>query len=181
MNYTELFNDMHPGFFEKAHIRAIPEGEVYAEQILFLDGYDPDAFQIPCPEGIAFGPYEGSLDALHEAVGRVMPHWVALYNAGDRVFCAMDGGKIASFCILEEMGRHMGLHIAGPGCVGTVPEYRRCGIGLEMVRRATAIFKREGFDLSYIHYTGVDKWYARLGYETVVRWDRDGIVWTADE
>ena len=34
----------------------------------------------------------------------------------------------------------------------------------------------EGFDLSYIHYTHLEHWYAKLGYRTILRWDRQGIV-----
>ena len=180
MNYTDLFNDMHPGFFDQAHIRALPAGSVYAEQVLDLKVFDPDAVHIPCPEGIAFGLYRDDPDALREAVGQVEEGWVQYFGAQDRVLCACDGERIASFCIVDDMGRHLGLRVGGPGCVGTVPEYRRLGIGLELVRRATALLRREGFDLSYIHYTGVDRWYARLGYETVLRWNRDGIVWTAN-
>ena len=45
-----------------------------------------------------------------------------------------------------------------------------------MVRRATARLKEKGFDLSWIHYTHLAAWYERLGYEAVLRWDRDGLV-----
>ncbi len=62
------------------------------------------------------------------------------------------------------------IRIAGPGCVGTVLKFRNQGIGLEMVRRVTQLLKEEGYDWSYIHYTGVADWYARLGYERVLRW-----------
>ena len=48
--------------------------------------------------------------------------------------------------------------------------------GLRMVQLATEELKRMGYDLSYIHYTSVGHWYARLGYETVVRWNRDGVM-----
>ena len=39
-----------------------------------------------------------------------------------------------------------------------------------------SILKDEGYDLSWIHYTAVGHWYAKLGYETVVRWNCKGIV-----
>ena len=52
------------------------------------------------------------------------------------------------------------------GCVGTVPEYREKGIGLAMVAHATQILKEAGCDKSFIHYTALEKWYGRLGYET---------------
>ena len=58
----------------------------------------------------------------------------------------------------------------------TLPEYRRQGIGLKMVQNVTAILKAEGYDLSYIHFTGVGRWYEKLGYHTTLRWSRDGVV-----
>lgn len=66
--------------------------------------------------------------------------------------------------------------VGGPGCVGTLPEYRNQGIGLIMVERVTQILKEEGFDYSYIHYTGVAPWYGKLGYKTIVRWTGKGIL-----
>ena len=53
---------------------------------------------------------------------------------------------------------------------------RAKGIGLRMVQSATAMLAAEGYDIGYIHYTGVGPWYARLGYRTVLRWNRDGFV-----
>ena len=86
----------------------------------------------------------------------------------------MLNGEIASFCAVEEWencllsnGKN---RVGAPGCVGTVPEFRRRGIGLKMVADVTAILKREGYDVSYIHYTGVARWYAKLGYRTCLRW-----------
>ena len=98
------------------------------------------------------------------------------YDGKHRVYCAFDGDRVASFCLLEDMGTYRGLRVAGPGCVGTLPEYRRRGIGLRMVQNATALLAAEGYDIGYIHYTGVGPWYARLGYRTVLRWNRDGVV-----
>ena len=40
------------------------------------------------------------------------------------------------------------------------------GIGLAMVAHATQILNEAGCDKSFIHYTALDKWYGRLGYET---------------
>ena len=68
------------------------------------------------------------------------------------------------------------LKVGGPGCVGTVPEFRRKGIGLTMVAKVTEIFADEGFDVSYIHYTGVADWYAKLGYRTFAKWGKSGFI-----
>ena len=107
---------------------------------------------------------------------RVDPGWPEIYRPGDSVYCAFDGERIASFCLLEEMGTYDGVRIGGPGCVGTLPEYRRRGIGLKMVQNATALLREAGCDLGYIHFTGVAGWYARLGYRTVLRWSKAGIL-----
>ena len=92
----------------------------------------------------------------------------------------MIDGRIASFCIIEDMGTHTldgrAVRIGGPGCVGTVPEYRNRGVGLTMVRNVTRILKEEGFDFSYIHYTGVAPWYRKLGYMTILKWNKNGIL-----
>lgn len=69
-----------------------------------------------------------------------------------------------------------GIHIGGPGCVGTIPEYRRRGIGLEMIRRATEILRKDGYDLSWIHYTPLERWYSKLGYRAILRWNCRGFV-----
>ena len=45
-----------------------------------------------------------------------------------------------------------------------------------MVQIATEYFRKRSFDLSYIHYTGVDHWYAHLGYKTILQWNRKGII-----
>jgi len=53
-----------------------------------------------------------------------------------------------------------------PGCVGTVPRFRRQGIGLKMVALACEELRKMGCDTGFIHYTGVAHWYARLGFQT---------------
>ena len=113
---------------------------------------------------------------LREAVKEVSSNWPEYFTEKSRVYCAMDGDEVASFCLVDDWGTHFGLRVGAPGCVGTVPRYRRRGIGLRMVQLATGILAREGFDLSWIHYTGVAPWYARLGYETVLRWNARGPV-----
>ena len=175
MDCEKLFCDMFPGFFDAPGIKSLPEEEVFAELVMDLR----ETGNMPCyayPDGITFGIYKGDAGKLREAVALVDRDWVQYFQEHDRVYCAFDGDRIVSFCILDDFGRHEGLHIGGPGCVGTVPDSRRKGIGLEMVRRATEILKEEGFDLSWIHYTHVGPWYEKLGYRYAVRWNRRGIV-----
>ena len=178
-DYEALFREMHPGFFEKEWIRSMDEDRIYEEMILRLDEFDPDAYAKAFDKSVSFGAYRGGQDELLEAVGQVDESWLKLYREKSRVYCGFAGGRIASFCMIEDMGEHLldgeRLRIGGPGCVGTVPAYRNRGIGLMMVRDVTQILKDEGYQISYIHYTGVAPWYRRLGYETVLKWNRHGI------
>lgn len=176
--YGELFDSMHPGFFEREYISRIPAEETYDEMLLCLRGFDYPA--IPVPEGVTFGYYKGSIDALRERVAMVNNSWTSIYREGSRVFCGFLNGEVVSFCLIEDMGEHeysgQKLKIGGPGCVGTVPAFRKKGIGREMIRRATLILKDECYDVSYIHYTGVADWYAALGYRTILTWNRNGLL-----
>lgn len=176
MDYKAMFQQFHPGFFEQEYIRSQPEEDVFDEQILDLHAFDPSAVQIDCPEHITFGMYSGDIEVLREAVREVDDDWVQYFNEGDQIYCAFDGDKVVSFCLLDEFGTYDGLRVGGPGCVGTVPACRKQGIGLKMVQNATAILQEQGFDLSYIHYTHVGHWYARLGYQTVLQWNGKGFV-----
>ena len=178
MNFdpVHVFNAVRPGFLESEHIRSLPPEYIYEEQLMDLREFDPNALDIPCPDHITFGMYTGDWDKLLEAVGQVEDGWLSCYKPGDIVYCAMDGEKIASFCALDDFGTYEGLRVGGPGCVGTVPEYRRQGIGLKMVQNVTQILKEKGYALGYIHYTGVGHWYAKLGYQTLVRWNSGGII-----
>lgn len=176
LNYADLFSTLQPGFFQQEHIRSLPAEQVFEEQIIDLHTWQPGQSELPCPAGITFGFYQGDIAALHAAVRQVEDDWVEYFNEGDRVYCAFDGDQVVSFCLLDQFGQYADLRIGAPGCVGTIPAYRKQGIGLKMVQNATAILKEEGYDLSYIHYTAVGHWYARLGYQTILRWNSQGIV-----
>lgn len=176
MDYTKLFDSLHPGFFQEESIRALPRDWVFTELVMDLRGDCPNVTPSSSLNGIAFGEYHGELAALRDAVRQVDGDWVQYFKEGNRFYCAFDGERIVSFCNLDDMGCFQGLHIGGPGCVGTIPEFRRRGIGLEMVRLATETLRRDGFDLSWIHYTHLAHWYMRLGYQTVLRWNSGGIL-----
>lgn len=180
MNYTELFHSLHPGFFQQEGVRALPRDWVFTELVMALRGELPCAAPLPCPAGIAFGEYHGALAPLREAVRSVDEDWVQYFTGDSRVFCAFDGDRIVAFCDLSDMGRFEGLRVGGPGCVGTIPDCRGQGIGLELVRRATETLRRDGFDLSWIHYTHLERWYAKLGYQPVLRWNSGGVLFAAD-
>lgn len=174
MDYEKLFHDMHPGFFRDAHIRNLPEDWVYTELVMDLRTETPKEVPYGYLDNITFGAYSGSLETIREIVRNVEDGWVPFFDGTCRIYCAFDNDKIASFCILDDWGVHDHLRIGGPGCVGTLPEYRKRGIGLEMVRRATVILKEDDFDLSWIHYTHVGPWYEKLGYQTVLSWNKNG-------
>lgn len=173
-----LLDCVHSGFFEQENIRNLPEHEVYEEMYLPLHEFDPKQYDKKMDDAITFGYYDGSIDELLEAVKKVIPEWVQYYDNKQRVYCGFIDGKIASFCLVEDMGVHniygRKVKLGGPGCVGTIPKYRHSGIGLTMVKNVTQILKDEGYDYSYIHYTGVAPWYAKLGYQTTLKWNKNG-------
>ena len=176
LDYADIFACIQPGFFDRHDIRALPPDAVYEEQALPLTDFDPAALAIPVPARITFGLYTDDHARLIEAVRAVDEEWAQYFQPGDRIFAAMDGERICSFCILDDFGEYKGMKIGAPGCVGTVPGYRRQGIGLRMVQLATQQLKEAGYELSWIHYTSVGHWYARLGYKTVIRWHSLGIL-----
>jgi GNAT superfamily N-acetyltransferase len=180
MDYRKWFDEMHPGFFGKSYVAAMPEEYVFTELVMDLRKECPEVPAYRPPEGITFGVFRGDYAQLQAAVGQVDEDWVKYFPEGTRVFCAFDGDAAASFCILSDWGVHGGLRIGGPGCVGTVPAYRGKGIGLEMVRLATEQQAADGFDISWIHYTHLEKWYSRLGYRTVLKWNRTGFVFAGE-
>lgn len=174
-----LFERIYPNFFESDTIRSLPEGLFFDEMLLPLSEFDIRKYD-KYPEGnISFGFYEGCLDEIKKAAGKVDRDWAQLFDGINRIYCGFKDGNITSFCLVDDMGTHdingQRLKIGGPGCVGTLPEYRCKGIGLTMVRNVTQILKEEGYDYSYIHFTGVAPWYAKLGYKTAVTWSRNGV------
>ena len=176
-----LFHSMHPRFFEREYIQKISEERwIFDEMVLPLDEFASERYDKEVDASITFGFYEGSHTELLKMVEQVDTDWVAYFGESDRVFCGYLKGKAVSFCLIEDMGIHnidgRMCKIGGPGCVGTLPDYRDRGIGLMMVKKATQILKDEGYDYSYIHYTHIAKWYAKLGYETILQWTKTGIL-----
>ena len=163
--------DKARGFFEK---HGYTVGGGYEEMKGDLRSFRADAFDLPVPPGVTFGWYHGPLEPLHEAVAAVDAAWVKYYGENSPTYCAMVNGEIASFCnaeIWENCLLSNGKNKVGaPGCVGTVPRFRRMGIGLKMVALACEELKKQGCDTCFIHYTGVGHWYARLGIQPFLTW-----------
>ena len=176
MNYLKMFNNMHPGFFDDPSIKEMPNDWAFSELIMDLRNDSPREVVYHCPENIVFGEYKGDISKLKQAVYEVNKDWVQYFGEFSRVYCAFDQAEVVAFCILSEMGTQDDLKIGGPGCVGTLPKYREKGIGLQMVRRATDLLKKEKYDISWIHYTHIENWYKKLGYETVLKWNSGGII-----
>ena len=176
----ELFQAMYPHFFETESIRSMQKEWICDEMLLELVRFSPNDLTISVPAGITFGFFHGDMDALRMSVSEVDDEWVKYYNSPERAYCAFDGDRVVSFCNVDELGIYsvggQTLKIGGPGCVGTIPEYRRRGIGLKMIQDVTEIFRRSGFDYSYIHWTADGPWYAKLGYQTVLRWNAEGFI-----
>ena len=178
--WAGVFNETHPGFFDRDYVKRVADDEPASEMFMGLENIDACSYEKSLPADITFGYYEGDTEELKAAVEKVIPHWVPLFTENSMVYCGFADGKIASFCMIENFGEHMIggriCRIGGPGCVGTVPEYRNRGIGLTMVRNVTRILREEEFDYSYIHYTYETAWYGKLGYRTVLRWNGKGFV-----
>lgn len=178
--FIQIFEEIFPGFFQNEGIKSLPEDAVYEEMFLELASCSAEEVNIQIPENVTFGFFKGDRTDLLSAVAKVDEDWIQFFGEHTRVFCAYAGDRLASFCILDDMGTHFAegreWRVGGPGCVGTVPDCRRQGIGLSMVQQATRILKAEGYDLSFVHYTGVGNWYRKLGYKTELIWDRNGII-----
>lgn len=180
IDFMKLFELMHPGFFDKPYIRELPDSEVFDEMILPLGAPDGQSYEKTLDSSITFGFFTGDIAELKNAVAQVDKDWADIFDGSQRVYCGFVGGKTASFCIIDDMGEYDSeigrIKVGGPGCVGTLPEYRNKGIALTMIKRAGTILKNEGFDISWIHQTGVARWYEKLGYRVVLRWNRNGII-----
>lgn len=175
-----LFLEMNPGYFERDYVRKVPEDEPASEMLLSLKDFDESIYEKSFDSEIHFGRYDGDMDKLRENVAKVVPHWTEFFEDSSKVYCGFIGGNVASFCQIEDFGEHVingrKLRIGGPGCVGTLPEFRDRGIGLSMVRNVTKLLRDEHYDLSYIHYTYETAWYEKLGYKTFVSWTGKGFV-----
>ena len=176
MDYKDYFNHLFPGFFERPYIRNMAPENVAEELVMDLHTFSVVDVALTCPEHITFGMYDGDMDALHAAVREVDETWVEYFVKGSRIYCAFDAGKVVSFCLVDDFGVYNGLKVGGPGCVGTVPSYRRQGIGLKMVQNATEILRKDAYDISHIHYTAVGPWYAHMGYQPVLKWNGSGFI-----
>jgi len=155
------------GFFEKQGF--ISDGGC-DEMLLNLEDYHMDKLSLHGSDMAEYGWYDGRPEDIRSAVSLVEESWIQYFTNSEKIYVAKVNGEIASFCLVDincqnyltdKYGK-----IGMPGCVGTVPKFRDKGIALEMVARVTEYLKCQGMDVSFIYYTGVPKWYEKIGYKT---------------
>ncbi len=158
---------------EKAEIQmgcTFCENGIFSEMIMNITNYQEKTQPI---ENIEYKFYSGDISLLKNIVALVDADWVQYFSENILVFCGYAGQEPISFCIINVNAdcilETSNERIGAIGCVGTVPQYRKQGIGLRMVDLATLYLKNEGCDLSSISYTHIDKWYRKLGYQTYAR------------
>lgn len=124
-------------------------------------------------ENAEFRFYNGDIEALRAAVAEVDEEWVQYFDDDGCFFCCLVGSELASFCIIGDDEACLlsdgTSRIGSIGCVGTVPKFRKKGLGLQMVALGAEWLKSRGCDSVFIHYTHLCNWYARLGAEVFLR------------
>lgn len=126
------------------------------------------------PNGIEFEYYIGDHNHLLNAVALVDEEWVNYFEDNDLVFVAKKDSEVVGFTILDFNDINVlstGWNKVGSiGCVGVIPSFREQGIGLALVAHASNELKKHKCDLSFIHYTYLEKWYGKLGYRTFMNY-----------
>ncbi len=157
-------------FFEK---RGYTASWTSVNMELGLDGFDRNRLTIPpAPAGLEYRFAEKKdLPALLKAVEAAKEGWVDVFaGCKDPVFLAIMDGKIAGFEVLaSDGGRFLrpGQQVGCVGCVGVIPEQREQGIGMDMVAQGIQWLKEQGCTLIELRYVWLDKWYDKLGFQTV--------------
>lgn len=145
---------------------------VCVEMRMDLENYQAHNLTIS-PE-VSLEVYRGDFAALIEAVKEVDVDWAEFFNEDDTFVAAVVKGKPVGFAIVQfdevsivsEPNK-----IAGSiGCVGTIPAFRGTGIGIALVDFATKLLSEHGTNCCFIHETHLEKWYAKLGYQTFLRY-----------
>lgn len=157
------------GFFEK---RGYAFGNAFAEMCVELGGYAD-----PLPDNSADFGFYSDIEELKAAVAKVEEDWLQFFDGENEYFCGFVDGKPVSFCIFEDdvncLASKGSERCGSVGCVGTVPEYRKRGIGLKMVSLALAELKKRGCGRCFIHMTHLWNWYGKLGAEVILKY-REG-------
>ena len=155
------------GFFAKQGFVSVGKCD---EMILKLVDFQLVKLALHGSDIAEYGWFDGDLEDIRSAVSLVDENWTQYFINPENIYVAKVNGEIASFCLVDincqnyltDKYRKVGM----PGCVGTVPKFRNKGIALEMVARVTEYLKDQGMDVSFIFFTGVAKWYEKIGYRT---------------
>ncbi|MBP3922119.1 MAG: GNAT family N-acetyltransferase [Ruminiclostridium sp.] len=163
-------------FFRK---RGYKESHITYNMDIDTADFEYAHLNIPKPSNIEYRfAEESDKEELLKAVELVVPDWVDMYReCDDEILLAICDGRIAGFEMLNEYGgvftKNAEKH-GCIGCVGTVPEFRKRGIGLDMTARSVQILKDRGCDKVQLLYLVLDKWYGKLGfYITSTQWMGD--------
>ena len=161
------------GFFDK---RGYEKSHITYNMDIDTADFDRGALTIPKPENVTYRfAAEEDKEALLSAVEQVVPEWVGLYRGYEgEVLLAVCEGEIAAFEMLDGKGGFFSASAkkhGSIGCVGTVPKFRRRGIGLDMTAQSVEILKNRGCDRVQLLYLVFDKWYGKLGFKiTSTQW-----------
>lgn len=169
----EQWKNMQNKFFENEGYTA---HNGCLEMRMNMSDFDIGGLDIPpCPDNVTFSYIsEDRKEELLAAVEKVSEEWVQYFTFDSPIFVAEADGKIAGFCIVDTDADTIistdKNRVGVVGCVGTVPEHRRKGIGLAMAANAVQDAKEKGCDEIFIHYTYLDWWYGRLGFKTFLHY-----------
>lgn len=143
----------------------------FCEMELSLNGFTVPSAKLT--HNAAFRFFDGDIGIIRSAVKEVDADWVQYFNEDGQFFCCFADGELASFCIIDEdvscALSDGASKIGSIGCVGTVPKFRRAGLGLHMVALGAQWLNARGCDKVFIHYTHLDKWYGKLGAKVFLR------------
>ncbi len=154
-------------FFEKKGFVSVGSCD---EMLLKLEDFQMNKLALHGSDIAEYGWFSGEMKEIENAVSLVDESWIQYFTNPSNIYVAKVNGEIASFCLvntncqnyLADKYNKVGM----PGCVGTVQKFRNKGIALEMVARVTEYLKTQGMDVSFIYFTGVAKWYEKIGYKT---------------
>ena len=108
-----------------------------------------------------------------QAVQDAHSAWRQVYQScTDPILVAELNGKIAGFEILAPDGGRFAdknEKVGAIGCVGVVHNYRRKGIGLQMVAEGASWLKEQNCSSIELRYVELVEWYEKLGFRVARR------------
>lgn len=159
-------------FFEK---RGYTANWTSVNMELPLDGFDANHLDIPsAPEGLSYRMATAAdMPELLAAVEAAEPNWPSNFESCvDPIYLAVLDRRIVGFEILAPNGGRFlrpGHQVGCVGCVGVIPAEQERGIGMDMVANGIQWLKNQGCTLIELRYVWLEKWYSKLGFQTVRR------------